>query len=158
VTEFTVVRDAVVARVNTVTGIGAVHSYQRFTNNWTDFLTIFAQTISGNFQVRGWFLTRDRITSVMSAYDKSTKTHHWKLRGIMGVFDSDNTEEIFQNLVDQVLTAIEVLDDAGQSSVVKYSIGPVSAPIIEGRVFGDVLCHYCEIDFTVDTENTIAFQ
>lgn len=134
--------------VEGVTGIGVVRDYLRWWSDKKDFLDLFRTTIGGQAQIRGWTITRDGIpfNERYAQGGKHRVTHMFVIRGVLGLQDGTATEKTFQALVDSV---VDALDDAVTLGGNVRSAGPATAAAITHRGFGEVLCHYCEIQFPV---------
>jgi len=158
VADYAVIASALKVRVEAVANVGLVHSFVRWSAHWNDLLAQYKSTISGTPQIRGWYITREEVTSAGNApFGSVHRRHLFVVRGLMGVDDSANTETTFQELLDLVMDAIDVPKDAGAASVIDYSIGDSEARVIEHRDYGGVLCHYCEIMTPVTREKAIAY-
>ena len=156
--DYSTIVTALATRLSSVTAIGQVHAYYRWSAHWTDLLAQYKTTISSVPQIRGWYITREEITPAGTApFGSVHRRHEMVIRGLMGVDDSANTETTFNELVDLVMDAIDVPKDLGATSVIDYSIGDCEARTIEHRDFGGVLCHYCEIVTPVIRERVITY-
>jgi hypothetical protein len=139
------------ARFDAISDIGIVHDYERLTKNWQEFLALFAYTPDGgNQQIRGWEITRRSVPEhKRGAYYRH---HVFIVRGYLSLKDSDATDKTFQILVD---TICETFRAVGEVSTWYYRDGenpensPCQVDLIEPRMFGGVLCHYCEITLYV---------
>lgn len=156
--DYTTITTYVKTQLETVADIGAVHAYERLAANWDEFLSRYRTTVGGTAQVRGWFITREAVRPLGTApFGSVHRQHVIVVRGVLGVDDSANTETIFQELIDLVLDKLDAIKDAGAASVIDYSFGDSEARIIEPRVYGGVLCHYCEISLPVERVKALTY-
>ncbi len=152
-------RDALVARINTVANIGLVHNRERYSSNWTDYLAQFASTISSQKQVRGWWVTWDGIPAAWedgSAFGRIAEQYVFTVRGVQGMDDSANTEGTFGDLIEAVKAAIRNQASLSVAGVESYSI-IVTVPTLELRQFGSVLCHYAELRVVLTVIQAISY-
>lgn len=121
----------------------------RLTKDWNNFLSLFKDS---NDKIHGWMITRVSTgQSCMSQGSQLTKTHHIKIIGIYGLKDADDSETTFQTIVENVVTAFNS-DDTLSGACFSCTptdnapnVAGIQVDIFEPRLFGDVLCHYCEL-------------
>lgn len=140
--------------VSAVSNIGVVHDYERFSSDMTAFMTLFKTTISGTDQIRGWtigyngYSTPDDDEFPREFGHRFIRLKRFKIRGYQGLDDSAETEKTFAALVEDVCSAIDgdaTLNDKDTYYLADYCV----VPVFDLRIFGSVLCHYCEIDVNV---------
>jgi hypothetical protein len=142
---------AIVAKIKTrldaVTGVGPVHGYARWAVNWDNFLSMFSE--SG--KINGWTISRQSATMHRTAYSEVQKAHIFVLSGLYGLDDANNSEAVFNGLLDAVQTAFKGDPTLGGSAVtINPEVGPMAGlyglqiELIENRLFGSVLCHFAE--------------
>lgn len=145
--------------IEDIPDIGIVHDYERFSNDWTTYLDRFSVTIDGTKQVRGWTIGyAGTPESEQAQFDDGTlpvlRSSRWIIRGYLGLDDSRETEKLFQDLVEDVLDALDDDHVDLHDPADYFHTTPAIVPIVEHRVFGSVLCHYCEIALTVTEYET----
>lgn len=151
---------AVKARLDTVANIGTTHAYERWQNNWSDYLNQFKTTIGGVVQIRGWVVTLDAAQPISGepySMGNTRRTYRVHIFGVLGLDDSANTEQTFLNLVETVMNDLDGRKNLGVSGAIDYSVGPSSMTRYEIRSFGNVLCHYGEIVLTVEVERAVTY-
>lgn len=127
-----------------------VYDYDRWAPTWDKFLEFFK---TSDNKLQGWMVTRRRSPKfILAQGGHDTKTHLFIIKGIMGLADSDGTEKIFQDLIEDI---VNKFDDYDTLNGIAFTSSPViGAPrlisgiqveIVEKRKFGTVLCHYCEL-------------
>lgn len=136
------------AAVEGVTDIGVVHDYRRFWTRDDDFQRLYATTIGGKRQIRGWDITRMAVPTNerQGAGGLHIITHQFMIRGYLSVEDASATEKTFQALVDAV---VQALDEDVTLSGSARGLNPAVATTIDMGAIGKVLCHYAEIEFSV---------
>lgn len=136
------IRDRIETTLSGVTGIGTVHDYLRWSNNWKNFLSQFKT--SGDL-INGWMITRVSTKEEHETASHATKTHTFKIIGVYGLKDEDETEITFQALIESISAAFRA--DYGLNGQA-VDTSPIQVEIVEPRIFGNVLCHYCELSIT----------
>lgn len=145
------IRTAIYEVLDNIAGIGIVHDYERWSADWSRYLDLFTTQIGGIRQVRGWTIgySGTAESDQVQLDGGELRSSRWVVRGYMGWDDSRETEKDFQDLVEDVLDALDDESTTLHDPADYYDIGPATAPVVEARVFGSVLCHYCEIILTV---------
>lgn len=139
--------------VAAVANVGKVYDRARLNTTWDVFLDQFKTTISGQSVIRGWMVTYAGMpAATYTTFTTEQVTHRFLIRGILQLDDSEASEKTAAALVETVRNALEddiTLQDATDT---RFHSDPVIVPVFEERVFGDVLCHYAEIEIRI-TEN-----
>lgn len=155
--EYDDISAALKAVIQGVANTGVVHSYRRWSNNWSDYLDLVDSTVPAN-EVRFWMVSRDGVDGESMEFGAIQRTHRMVVQGAMALDDSAATAATFQGLVDSVMEALDTKRDLGLSYVVDYGVGPCSARTIGEEALGDVLCHVVEISVPVVTLNTVVYS
>ena len=95
--------------------------------------------------ISGWTITREGIGESDADHTRNDTQHRIKIRGYYGLKDADASELVFQDLVDAVTAAFR--NNYGLNGAANHTT-PLQAPVIDLRMFGVVLCHYCELTMT----------
>lgn len=145
------IRPLIVAVLATVPDIGRLYAHERAAADWSVFLTFFKVAIAGVPQIRGWEVSRkscgEALEELGAGQGNTDQRHGYVIRGYLGVSDKDNTEKIFNDLIDAIADAFRntrLADDLSHDYI--------RATIIESRFFSSVLCHYTELSLTVTEE------
>jgi len=144
------IRNTLKALLLTVDGIGVVHDYERWSANWSDLLKHY----ESYGRLNGWALSRKASPSEWTAMPEAERRHTIQITGIYSLNDAAASELVFQDLieaiVDQVNRAVVADPTFGGACL---TASPLEVKTVEPRMFGEVLCHYCELTITVtDTE------
>lgn len=144
------IRDDIKAKLAAIEDIGIVHGYSRFTVDWSRYILHFKDAASG--RIKGWEISRRGAPEHLAG--AFFRHHQFVLRGFLGFQDSAATDEIFQVLIEDVCDAFRTASPpAGAMWLYQNGDSPEQSPVqvqvIEERMFGAVLCHYCEIILTV---------
>lgn len=149
------VRAIIKAEMDGVTNIGIVHDYERWAVQWPDFLDKFKTTIGATAQIRGWTIMcrgwRDEVTGFRASKNEANifREYRFVVRGFMSLNDADETEHTAIALTEAVCNRLNTsvqLHDLGRA----WGYVPLcSLSIFEPRMFGNVLCHYSEIEQVV---------
>jgi len=159
---YSAVRDAIVARLNTVSDVGAVNSYRRGVKHFGDFDTAFMATIGGVKQIRGWDVSWESGGYSPEAWQADSTMllageQVYVVRGYMSQRDADATDKTFSDLIRLVIRA---LSTCMASATRRQSHVPV---FLRSNVFmnfeapsaGVALIHYCEIEVRVMDEEVV---
>lgn len=134
----TSIRARVKTDLLTVTGIGQVHDYERWTNDPTTFVTFF---VSAGL-VNGWTVVIGMESSWSSGHEVD-RFYRVTIRGYRVVNDAAASAKSFDEEIDGVMTALE--NDWHLNHLVENLEGGITATDPEYRIFGEALCHYIEI-------------
>lgn len=136
--DYTTRVEEIAALVSAIDGSGIVHARNRNTVNWGKFILLYQDTAG---RINGWQISRKAPAG--------TKDRRWEetyqLVKFYGIRDVDASDLTFQ----------QNLDDVGRLFVdgLDLTFGSVAEgfriPVIEERMFGDVLCHVAECEITV---------
>jgi hypothetical protein len=139
------IRAAIVAAMQAVPDIGAVHSHERYTRDEAKFRELYVITPSvGAKQLRGWWLRRTATEETSISTGTVMNVHTWQWRGYMALNDEDGSELVFDELIEAYRDAVRAdptfggvceqnsMTDA-EDGVQVINAGPVT--------FCGVLCH-----------------
>jgi len=130
--------------VAAVVDIGLVYDYERWAAEWSKVLDIFRATIQGKDRIQAWTITREGTPAEDLDTEREWRRHLMVIRGYRGLDDTQGSEKQFQDLIETVCTALRG-QRAGQLAGTVTILRPAQVRIVENRLLGDVLCHYCEI-------------
>lgn len=134
------IREQIKAILSGVSGIGVVHDYDRWASTWEKFLDQYKDEATG--KINGWAITRTKTPEEADSFEKHARDYEFTVRGFYGLKDEDASEIVFQDLVEDICTAFRT--NFTLNSTCDES-GPMQVVLVENRVFGSVLCHYCEL-------------
>lgn len=122
--------------------VGAVHTYERWAAEWKKFLDLFKDPTTG--KINGWTITREKMSQAFIPGPGVERRHTFVIRGYFGLKDADGTEETFDALVEAIVDIF--LPYTTLNGKVEQVEAPLQVDIAnEPRMFGGVLCHYCEL-------------
>jgi hypothetical protein len=131
--------------LETVPGIGKVHDFERWTNDWKSFLSNFK---TEDNKINGWVITRTSATERLRAVSAvNTRTHKLVIKGYYGLKDSKESEKAFQDLIEAICNALRVNNDLNRSCL--RSDPPQLVRVLHGKYAG-ILVHLCQIHLLVD--------
>jgi len=132
-----------------VAGIGVIHNYERLAIDYNKMLALF-QDADG--RINGWTITRDETPERWITNIDYERIYEMVIRGYMGLQDGEGTEIIFQDIVEDICDAFRGQDTLNATcETINPEFGKLSGRsgiqgiIMEPRLFGNVLCHYCEL-------------
>lgn len=138
------IRTEIKTILNSVTDIGVVHDYERWSKDWNTILSLFQP--SGKAYIRGWMITR-RATSeqviTQGPGGTNQRDHSFVIKGVFGLKDDTASEKTFQDLLESICTALR-----GNPTLNGSALGcePPQVLSVDIRMFSQVLCHYAEIE------------
>ena len=132
-------RAAIVGILTGVTGIGRVHSYERYARNNKDLKDLYE--IDGRLE--GWFVRRISTRSQSPALKITSTVHRWRIRGYRALDDSAQREILFDTTIEQIRAAFAA--DATLGGVVQTinvdDLAGVQVDDSSPVMFAGVLCH-----------------
>lgn len=133
-----------------VSGIGVVHDYERHAKDWNSYLSFYKK--AGTSIINGWQITRRSTREEEHAASQTYRFHTMVIKGFYSLDDSAASEKTFQDLVESICTAVREDADLGGAA---FHVTPPTVTVVEQRMFGDVLVHFCEIN--VQAEEDVTF-
>ena len=135
------VRNAIVAVLRSVEGVGRVHDRQRYAARQADFRDLYMEEGC----VKGWHVRLVSRAERQDAIGRYTVIVRWAIEGYRG-FDDDMESEIeFADLVDKIAEAFRADNTLG--GVVLDTAAPgggedgFQVDVIEPVMFAGILCH-----------------
>lgn len=164
-TERATIVNAVETLLKTVAGIGQVHKYIRAVHDQDKFEELFTQLVTGSTKIRqvnAWLITVDAITENRAGPNTATnqgmRSYRVAVGGYIGLKDNIGSEEIFLDLIETILNAFNVHIQLGIVTLAQGMYAyPLSSTLIGHREFGNVLCHYCQLQTTVEVRKSYNF-
>ena len=108
-----------------------------------------AKTPSGEIQF--WFLTREATEAEDLGPQFTTRRHTVAVHGYYGVKDAAASETTFQQLVEDVVAALEADRKLNQTA---RHCGPPQVRAVDFRILNNVLCHHAELALEVEDKPT----
>lgn len=141
------IRNAIVAKLTAITGIGKVHGYERYAAQQSKLKDLFE--ING--RILGWVVRRSGFKKTAIADAIFTVRSQWSVRGYMSLDDAAQTEILFDTLADLLQATLANDPTFGIASwVPDYELKAVLEPVM----FFGVLCHSATITFDTVHEET----
>lgn len=146
------IRTAIVAKLNAITGVGKVHSFERYANQLSELKAFYLD----DDKILGWLLRRASFKKTAIADAIYSIRNNWELRGYMSLRDDKQTELLFDALVDVVQLSLSNDPTFGgiASWVENYEIKATLEPVM----FCGVLCHSVTITFDSQHEETATIE
>jgi hypothetical protein len=136
------VRAAIYSVVNGVSGTGTVHDYKRWAPDWSTFLDRFKVTIDETDYIRGFDIMAGPVAESLEEHGAGTlRTHTFTVRMYYGWRDEDSSEKAAATLAESVMNAL----DADGTLHAFYYAERAQMPVLDARLFGNVMVHYAEI-------------
>lgn len=149
------IREQIKVILTGVPGIGVVHDYERWSNDWNKFLAHYKDA---DGRINGCAFAREKWQERQSTLGETEVAHIFVLRRIMTIMDNQATGISFD---DNLEAMREAFRDKKTLNGACLTIDPYWGPmdgavglqgdVIEPRMFGGVLCHYAECRLGVIT-------
>lgn len=142
-----------------ISGVGVVQEYHRYTRTPEGFREYFTELVDQYTRTANvWLITRDAFSQTAEGVPipQEIREHLFMISGYVGLKDSAGTEETFQDLVDEIVSALESRKRLGLDDT-SIHVRPPQVPVIDHAWFGPLLCHHCDIQLRVLERRTIAY-
>lgn len=136
------IRALIAARLEAIESVGVVHQYERWLKRREDLKALYVGTIGGNERLFGWFIRRVGGSSQRGHTLCAARFDAWEIRGFMALDDADESEMIFDDVIDAIISdfhetrplgnGVRVMDENEQACRLVQS-----QPVM----FAGVLCH-----------------
>ena len=149
------IRAQIKSLLESVTGIGIVHDYERWTNDWTTLLARFKDT---NGRINGCSFSREKWREQQETIGETEIAHIFVFRRIMGLKDADATGITFDDNLEAMRAVFRDPDNKtldGTCRTIDPDWGPMDGAVglqgdfIDIRMFSNVLCHVAELRLCV---------
>jgi hypothetical protein len=129
--------------LESVSGIGQVHDYQRYSKEWSTYKDVFESSDKINFVQ----IVRTGFSRIVHGSNSTERvTHAFVLEGAYGLKDDDASAKVVDDLVESISQVFRDKPRLNNTAeVVQY---PISGDIFIG-MFGNVLCHRYSIRVTI---------
>lgn len=147
------IREQIQSILAGVSGIGVVHGYDRWSNEWSRILDLYKDETG---RINGCAFARERWQEQQETMGESETAHVFLVRRIMGLKDDQETGILFDDHLEEMRAAFrdnKTLN--GTCRTIDPDWGPMSGAVglqgdvIETRTFAGVLCHYAELRLCV---------
>lgn len=138
-----------------VTGIGVVHSYERYARSITDFRNLM--TSAG--VVNGWVIHRESTTAeqvTMGPKGQIERNHTYRIAGIYEHNDASASETTFQTIIDAIFAAFKANGTLNATAISHRQIQVDSVTITKDGEFGDDIYHTAELTLEVMERTAIS--
>jgi hypothetical protein len=149
------IRTEIKAKLETVTNVGVVNDFEPHAARQEDFETYFRKPELG--YILGWSITRESTTERDFVTEQNMAAHLMVIRGYRALETGGSTEKAFQDLIETVRVTLrkEQRDQLGLVNQGVVFVGPPQVRIVEPRMFGGFLVHYCEITLVVQEDISV---
>ncbi len=103
------IRDAIKTRMQTVAGIGQVHTFERYAAAIADLKTEYLS----EGKILGWFIRLKRTRRLSANLQRVVVIHYWRVTGFMSLDDAAQSELTFDALVESLQTAFDTDETLG---------------------------------------------
>lgn len=143
-------RAALATLMNTVPGVGLVHTYEPYARTEQAFRALYGWTTpAGAVQVRGWHIRRTATRERELGVGRTFNAHTWQVRGFMALDEAGETELEFDELIEAIRQAYRADPTLGGVAPLSPAEG-AGIDVTDSRpvVFAGVLCHSAVLQLT----------
>lgn len=146
-------RAAIVAAMQAVPGMGAVHDRERYASQAASLRALYVVQTETGEQLHGWYVRRLAFRVERNGAGLRRVFTTWQLRGFMALQDEAGSELAFDAVIDAVRAAFDAdptIGGAVQSTLFEKEVGAqltASGPVM----FAGVLCHAADMTLTTET-------
>lgn len=141
--DLTTIRNAIVATLLSVPGIGQVHAFERFARQESAFRELYLT----DGRILGWNVSRKATLTTSNVLGRDAVTHEWQVRGFVALSDGDASELAFDVLIEAARdafranetlsgTVFDTTPGGNEGGIVGLQVLEI-APVM----FCGVLCH-----------------
>jgi len=136
----------------TISNVGQVHDYKRYTHSWDDYKDLFVE----NSKVNTWEIVRESFESFVEASNNVNRTrHNFTIRGFYSVQDKTASEKTFQDIVEDIRVTFRNKPKLNnKAELVFFSPDRPFSGVFRYDYLGAVLCHIVEINLTIQEYET----
>lgn len=128
--------------LESVSGIGVVHTYERYSRSIAEFL--YLMTSGG--KVNGWMIHRASTDSKREVYPLIERYHEFKITGLYELDDANVSEVTFQAILDAIFEAFKSNNTLNGTAL---DSEPVSIDSVDTEEYGNRLFHTAELTLVV---------
>lgn len=145
------IRAAIVARLNTVPGIGRVYGYERFASGEKLFRDLYASA----GRILGWYVRRVARRATRTADATYEVQYDWQVRGFLSLEDAGASELAFDALIEAAIESLNSDPTLGGLVADTTTERGAGAQLSDAGpvMFTGVLCHGATLTLT-----TVHFQ
>jgi UDP-N-acetylglucosamine 2-epimerase len=143
------IRSALKARLEGISGVGAVHTYLRYCKDAGDSTAFAAIYVSGG-QLNYWAISRTARRTAKSVDNDSSyrRQHDVEVSAFYAHRDADASENTFQDLLETVCNNLETGDHTLGSACLTHT--PPEVRQIGHAMLGDVFCHFAVLALSIE--------
>lgn len=133
--------------LESITSVGTVHDYKRYTHDWASYKTLFVE----NSKVNTWEIVRDNVDAWVEASNSvNRRRHYFTIRGFYAINDENASEKTFQNIVEDIIDELRdkpTLNDKAEK--ISFDKDDPLTAVFSTDFLGAVLCHIVEIKINI---------
>jgi len=150
------VRDAIVATLKSVEKVGQVHAYERYAATNEKLRKFYEYSCAGDTHLRGWYVRR--LTTQEFDGTVNPQQIGWVIRGFMALSDANESELIFDDVIERIRDAFRDDYDLGGliDSSVNNDLAGVQLEDANAVMFAGVLCHSARLKLWTQCTVTIS--
>ncbi|NOY63589.1 MAG: hypothetical protein GXP10_10665 [Gammaproteobacteria bacterium] len=153
------IRAAIKGVLQSVTGVGPVHDYERYAQDHAGMKALYFDAVSQ--RINGWFFYRTSSQRLDLDIGEVRALHTWQLTALMGLDDADQSGILFDDSIEAAVNAFRADPTLGGVVLATKDLERAGGPIglqvttIEPVMFANVLCHRAVCQLTTEVTETV---
>jgi len=132
------IRTQIKTILETVSGIGVVHAYERYSRSLAELFLLMTK----NGKINGWMVHRASTSSTREVYPLIERSHEFKIMGLYELDDVAASEVTFQALLEAIFTAFK---SKATLNATALDSEPISIDAVDTQDYGGRLFHTAEM-------------
>lgn len=138
------VQAAIVAKLQTISGIGIVQERERFARDQKTLAEFYAAEFDGKKRIQGWFIKREACREISPMIGRTIHIASWKIIGYFVFDDAGDSEGRLNEVIDRIGDAFRddyTLGGAIVGHDLENNTSGIQLELNENVMFAGVLCH-----------------
>ena len=148
------IRDAIVATLAGVAGIGQVHGWERYAKDKSGLSRLYIAQGEDGDQLRGWYVRRLGFRRERNGGGRPRVFTRWQIRGFLAIRDEERSELVFDQLIDALVAAFAADPTLAGTVIGCWDGDGAAGPQLEASgpvMFAGVLCHAADLLLTTES-------
>ena len=141
------IRGQIKVILETVSGIGVVHGYERYSRSLAELFVLMTK----NGKVNGWMIHRASTESTREVSQLVNRSHEFKIMGLYELDDVAASEVTFQALLEAIFDAFKSKNTLNGTAI---DSDPVNIDNVDTQEYGNRLFHTAELSLVVRERTT----
>lgn len=141
------IRQAIKAKMETVPDVGRVHAYERYASNVGQLVALYKE----GDRLLGWHIRRVEQSESAQGAEVRDSVSRWRITGYMALDDADESELLFDRLLDALIAAFRADLSLGGAVATTWVGESAALQLLDSGpvLFGGALCHKAVLGLAV---------